>query len=127
VFIDVTPAGTNTAAQVSSKSGWTFDQSRNFVDSTAFQDTSLSATPGLQNATGTITGFMDFSDNNIYNVLAASAERRMYIYPDYVNNATTYIAGKFFFSGKFAGSTTTNVSAELDFNAGSSGAGWIHP
>ncbi len=127
IFIDTSSGGSSAAIQISSKNGWTFDNSRDFVDTTAFQDTTKSAAPGLANATGTISGFNDFGDTTIYNIIGASTERRLYIYPDFINNSTTYVAGKAFFSGKAAGTTTSIVSFDLDFQSGSSGINWVHP
>lgn len=126
-MIDTSSNGSGEARAISSKNGWTFDSSRDFVDTTAFQDTTKSAAPGLANATGTISGFMDFADNAIYNIIGSSVERKLYIYPDFTNNSSLYIAGKAFFSGKASGTTTSIVSFDLDFNAGSSGIGWVHP
>lgn len=128
IMIDTSAVGTLVpSASSAAKNTWSFDQSVDFVDVTAFGDTAKNSVPGLPNATGSLQGNWDSADNNIYNLIGSTVERRCYIYPDLTNNATSYIAGKMFFSVKSGASTTTAVSFDLDFTAGPSGAGWIHP
>lgn len=127
VMIDTSSNGTTACVDITSKAKWSFDQSVDFVDVTAFRDTSKAAVAGLPNATGSIDGFWDSADTAIYNIIGATSERKMYIYPDVTNNATSYIAGKFFFSVKAQGGTAEAVGQTIDFQAGASGAGWIHP
>lgn len=127
IMIDSSTSGTLQATAVSAKNAWGFDQTTAFVDVTAFGDTSLNSVAGLPSASGTVSGNWDSADNTIYNLIGSTVERRLYIYPDLTNNATSYIAGKCFFSVKAGGSETTAVSFDLTFQAGPSGAGWVHP
>jgi hypothetical protein len=114
-------AGTANLALVTSKNSWSFDQSRDFVDVTAFLMTSKANVPGLPSASGDVTGFLDFSDTLMKNVYGATTERAIMIFPDFTNEIGTIIYGKAFFSAKTAGSTTAADTLELHFEAGPSG------
>jgi hypothetical protein len=114
-------AGTANLALITSKNTWAFDQSRAFVDVTAFLATSLSNVPGLPAASGDINGFLDFSDTLIKNVYGATTERAIMIFPDFNNEIGTIIYGKAFFSAKSGGSTTSADTLDLHFEAGPSG------
>ncbi len=127
VMIDTSSGGTSAAVDITSKSKWSFDQSTAFVEVTAFRDSSKAFVAGLPDAVGTVDGYWDSADTAIYNVIGSTVERRMYIYPDVTDNATSYIAGKFFFSTKSQGGIAEAVGFTLNFQAGPSGAGWIHP
>lgn len=122
-----TAAGTANLTAISSKNTWAFDQSRQFVDVTAFLATSLSNVPGLPAASGDINGFLDFADTTIYNIIGATSERAIMIFPDWNNELTTFIWGKAFFSAKSGGSTTTADTFDLHFEAGPTGMTWTHP
>ena len=114
-------AGTANLALVTQKNSWSFDQSRDFVDVTAFLATSKASVPGLAGASGDITGFLDFADTNIKNLYAGTTERAIMIFPDFTNEIGTIIYGKAFFSAKSGGSTTSADTLELHFEAGPSG------
>lgn len=132
IFMDVTAPGTlavTTAAltKITSKGVWSFDQSRDFVDVTAFQDTSKSVVAGLAGSSGAFSGELDFADTGSQNWSVAclsSTERGFIIIPDVVNNAGLYISGKAFFSAKAGGSVTTAVTQEITFEAGPTGLSW---
>lgn len=127
LMIDTTSGGDTNAVTVTGMASWTFDQSRDFFDTTSCGDTSKNGVPGFPNANGTITGPWDSSDNNRYTILGATSERTMKLYPDVTNNPTTYIYGKAFFSGTFSGGVTDAVKADLTFTAGPTGLQWAHP
>lgn len=114
-------AGTANLALITSKNSWSFDQSRDFVDVTAFLATSKSQVAGLPGASGDIQGFYDFSDTNMKNVFTSSTERAIMIFPDFTNEIGTIIYGKALFSAKTGGSTTSADTLDLHFEAGPSG------
>jgi hypothetical protein len=120
-------AGTANLTILTGKNSWSFDQSRDFVDVTSFLDTSKTQVAGLPGASGSLSGNFDFATTGIYNVIGATSERAVMIWPDWTNEATTFIWGKAFFSAKTGGSTTTADSFDLDFQAGPSGMTWTHP
>lgn len=113
--------GTATLVLISSKNAWTFDQTRDLVDVTSFGDTSKTSVAGLQGASGTITGFMDFADSTIFNALSSTLERGLIIIPDAANNPTRLISGKAFVSATLGGSETGAVTMDLKFDAGPTG------
>lgn len=111
---------------VTSKNKWSLDQSVDTFETTAFEDLSRSYVVGLPNAQGTIEGFWDSADNNVYNVIGSSVARALYIYPDVSNNATTYFFTTAFFSAKEGGDTKGAVEFSLNFAAATPGK-WVHP
>ncbi len=126
-MIDDSVAGTSPCRGVSSKASWTWDGSRDTFDTTSMGDTGKTSVLGFANNTGTIDGSWDSADNNFYNIIGSSVERNLTIYPDYTNNATTYLTGKANFSGSMAGGVGDAVKASLTFSAGPTGLTWAHP
>lgn len=120
-------AGTANLTVLSSATAWTFDQSRDFVDTTVFLATSKSAVAGLSNAIGDITGLFDFAVTGVYNLIGATSERAFMLWPDWTNEAGTFIWGKAFYSAKSGGGVTAADSFDLHFQAGPSGLTWTHP
>lgn len=121
-------AGTSGLALISSKNNWSFDQSRDFVDSTVFLATSKSSLPGLKNASGDIGGLFQFTEQTAINRLVdATSERAIMIFPDFTNEIASIIYGKAFFSLKSSGSTTSAVGLDLHFEAGESGMQYNSP
>lgn len=132
IFLDTSTAGTFTAGtvnleQITGKNTWTFDQSVDFVDTTSFGATSKTQVAGLPGASGDISGNWDAVGTLVYNLINATAERAIMIFPDYTNNKTSYISGKAFFSVKSGGGITEAVSLDLHFEAGPTGMTWTHP
>jgi hypothetical protein len=134
VYIDVTSAGTqavgtSTLTQIDGENAWTFDQSRDFVDTTSFGDSSKTSVAGLSDATGDITGIFNTvgSGTLVPNIFNSSAERGMMVFPDFTNNPGWYFSGKANFSNKSAGGVTSAVTLDLHFEAGPSGITWTGP
>src|SRR5689334_1312302 len=80
-------AGTANLTAIGGKNSWSFDQSRDFVDVTSFLDTSKSSVAGLPSASGSIAGSMQFSDSSIFNIIGATSERAIMIWPDWTNES----------------------------------------
>lgn len=127
VMIDASSAGGTNATTQTSVASWTFDMSRDFADTTCMGDQTKSGVPLLANATGSFEGPWDSADSNRYNILGATVQRELKIYPDIVNNATTYVYGRAFFSGSFSGGVTDAVKGNFTFTAGGYGLYWAHP
>jgi hypothetical protein len=64
------PGGTVVAA----KTGWTFSNSRDFFDGSAFADTNKRWFPGLRDAQGTYEGIFDNSGDLLFNAAALGAQ-----------------------------------------------------
>lgn len=126
VKVDITSGATGAATTISSKNKWTLDQKVDTFEVTAFEDTNKSYVVGLPDAQGSIEGFWDSADNNIYNLIGASVARALYIYPDVTNNVGTYFFTTAFFSPKMDGDVKTAVNFSLTFVAATE-AKWVHP
>ena len=134
IYVDATTAGTqavgtSTLTLIEGKREWSFDQSVDFVDTTDFGASSKSQVAGLSGSSGDIGGNWDSAGSGtlLYNVINATAERGLMIFPDFTNNLTTYISGKAFFSVKSGGSIDSAVSFDLHFEGGPTGLSWTHP
>lgn len=134
IYIDVTAAGTSavgtsTLQQIDGTNSWSFDQSRDYVDTTSFGDSSKTNVAGLTNASGDISGIFNTIGNGtlVPNLFTASVERGIMIFPDITNNAGWYASGKAFFSPKSAGGISTAVTLDLHFEAGPTGIVWTGP
>jgi hypothetical protein len=125
-MIDTSSAGNGQAVIITSKNKWTLDQSIDTIEVTAFEDLSKSYVAGLPNAQGTVEGFWDSADNNVYNLIGSSVARKMYLYPDASNNIASYFFCTAFFSAKADGDVKQAVNFSLSFSAATPGQ-WVHP
>ncbi len=129
IWIDTSAAGTFAASGtanlslIASKNKWTFDASRDFVEVTSFGDTSKNYVAGLANAAGDISGFWVDSGTGtlISTATGSSTERALIIIPDVVNDQTSWIAGKAFFSKSLEGGVAEAVAFNIHYQAGPSG------
>ncbi len=126
ILVDTSSGGAGSAVQVTSKNKWTLDQKVDTFEVTAFEDSNKGYVVGLPDAQGTMEGFWDSGDNNVYNVIGSSVARKVYIYPDVVNNVGTYFFTTAFFSVKQDGATSSAVNFSLTFSAAGFAA-WVHP
>lgn len=124
--IDDTAGATNVPATITSKTKWTLDQTMETFEVTAFEDTGRTYVAGLPDGKGTLEGFWDSGDNNIYNLIGSSVGRSLYLYPDVVNNAGTYFFCTAFFSVKSGGEIKNAVDFSLNFVAATP-VQWVHP
>lgn len=121
--------GTSTLTQMYGQNSWNTDTSRDFVDTTSFLDSSKSSVPGLANASCDVAGINNFAGSGslLKNMVGATLERGFMLFPDLTNYSGWYFSGKAFASQKNAGSTTTAVTLDLHFEAGSTGLTWTNP
>jgi hypothetical protein len=132
IWIDTSSAGTMASSGTADlqllegKNTWDLDQSVDFVDTTSFGDSTKTSVSGLPNASGNINGVFNLGGAGtlVSNLIGHSSERAIRIYPDFTNHPTTVLAGKAFFSTKMAGSVTSAVTLDLQFQAGPSGLTW---
>ena len=128
IYIDDTSGGsaavgTATLTLLTSQNEWSFNATRNSTDTTCFGDPSMNSVKGLPAAKGDFKGFIDFdaSSNTVKNVLNASGERGLMIFPDYTNHPTWYVSGKAYFDGQFGGTQAGAVTMDITFDAGPTG------
>lgn len=134
VYLDVSAAGTSavgtsTLTSISGENAWTFDQTRDFVDTTSFGDSSKTSVAGLSDASGDISGIWNTigAGTMVPNIFGSSVERGIMVFPDLTNNPGWFFSGKANFSPKSAGGVTTAVTLDLHFEAGPSGITWTGP
>lgn len=66
---------------VSAKTEWTFANTRDFFDGSAFSDTNKRWFPGLRDAQGTYAGLLDVSGDLLFSAAALGAQL-LYLYAD---------------------------------------------
>ena len=69
------------ASTVATLSAWTIDQSSDKAEVTGFGDTNKQYMQGLPDCVGTISGFWDDTDDNLYDASRAVGPVNMYLYP----------------------------------------------
>jgi hypothetical protein len=135
IWIDCSTAGTMSSSgtanlnRIEGKNTWTADNSRDFVDTTSFGDSSKTNVAGLPNASIDISGNWDFAGSGslIKNFTGAVLERAVIIFPDYVTYPTWFLSGKGFGSQKSGGGVSSAVTLDLHIEAGPSGLTWTTP
>src|SRR4051812_43501351 len=105
IMVDTSTAGNGSAVAITSQNKWALDQSVAFIDVTAHEDSNISYVSGFADAKGTISGFWDSGDNNVYNIIGSTVARKLYLYPDVTNNVGTYFFCTAFFSVNAGGGT----------------------
>lgn len=134
IFVDVSTAGTmavgtSTLTQIYGQNTWTADNSRDFVDTTSFGDTSKTNVAGLPSAACDISGIWNFTGSGslIKNAVGSTTERGFMLFPDITNYSAWYLSGKAFFSQKAGGSVSGAVTQDLHVEAGPTGLTWTNP
>jgi len=131
IFADLTTAGTmavgtSTLTRIEGKNSWTSDNSRDFVDTTSFGDSSKTNVAGLPSASVDVSGNWNFIGEGtlIKNLVGSTTERGFMLFPDITNYPGQYLSGKAFASQKSGGGVTSAVTLDLHFEAGSTGLTW---
>ena len=103
---------------VAAKTQWTFSNSRNFFDGSAFGDTNLRWFTGLRDAQGTWTGLLDLSGDLLVNAATLGAQL-IYLYAD-TNTGTSSIG--LYEVAHGSGFLDATVDVNLNAMASASGA-----
>lgn len=134
IFADLSTAGTmavgtSTLTRIEGKNTWTSDNTRDFVPTTSFGDTSKTQVAGLPNAIVDVNGNWDFAGSGslIKNFVGGQSERGFMLFPDITNYAGWYLSGKVFGSQKTGGGVGTAVTLDLHIEAGPTGLTWTNP
>lgn len=90
IYLDTSAAANGSAKPITLMNTWSLDQATDRFEVTAFGDSTKSYVQGVPDASGSFAGYWDAEDTAIYNVIGSSTGRKMYLYPDRLNNATTY-------------------------------------
>lgn len=74
-------AGGAVPSTVATLSSWTMDMSADKAEVTGFGDTNKQYMQGLPDMVGTISGFWDDTDDNLYDASRSTGPVSMYLYP----------------------------------------------
>jgi hypothetical protein len=80
-------SGTGAAATTVGLSGWTLDMATDKSEVTAFGDANKTYVQGLKDVKGTLTGFFDDTNTNIFTGADSADGVKLYLYPS--SNAPT--------------------------------------
>jgi hypothetical protein len=119
IYIDTSSAANGSAVPISLRNNWSLDQSADRFETTAFGDTNKSYVAGMPDVQGSFAGMWDADDSNQYNLIGSSTARKMYLYPDRLNNAATYFFTTAFFDLSFEAPVDGLVSVSGNFGAAS--------
>lgn len=121
IYLDTSSAGTGSATPVSLMNKWSLDQATDQMDVTAFGAATKSYVTGIPDTKGSFGGFWDADDSSIYNVIGSSVARKLYLYPDRANNASTYFYTNAFVDLSFEASTDGVVAINGNFVGAAAG------
>lgn len=134
IYLDVSvggtaAVGTATLVRIEGKNTWTSDNTRDFVPTTSFGDTTKTNVAGLPNSICDVNGSWDFAGSGslIKNFVGATLERGFMLFPDITNYAGWYLSGKGFGSQKSGGGVAAAVTLDLHIEGGPTGLSWTNP
>lgn len=88
----ISTSGSGTAATVIGLDKWSLNMPTDKIEVTAFGDTNKVFVQGLPDLDGTISGFFDDTDDNMYDASRSTSAVKMYLYPS-ADVATKYFYG----------------------------------
>ena len=115
VYISTSAAG---AASPVTQAAWSCNFSTEKIDVTSFRDANLVKVTGLPDVAGEFSGFWEDAETTLFAASRSNDGVRMYLYPDIVNTANSYIYGPAWvdFSIKTAVSGAVEVSGTFAAN-----------
>jgi hypothetical protein len=115
VYISTTAAS---AASPVTQAAWSCNFSTEKIDVTSFRDVNLVKVAGLPDVAGEFSGFWEDAETTLFTASRSNDGVRMYLYPDIVNTANSYIYGPAWvdFSIKTAVSGAVEVSGTFAAN-----------
>jgi hypothetical protein len=117
LYINLTSGGT--AEPVAFLNSWTFNQTSERFDVTAFGDSNKTYVAGLPDASGDFAGFWDDATTQTYLAALEGVARKVYLYPDISNAPGVYWWGTAFFDFSAAGSTGGAITMNGTWSAAS--------
>lgn len=103
LYVDI--AGGGTPSPVLNLNKWTFDRTTAKVDVTAMGDTNINYVSGLPDAKGTVAGFLDDVNQQLYTAASDGVARGFYLYAK-APGLTPYWYGTALFDQSASGGTT---------------------
>ncbi len=126
IMLDTSSAANGSAVVISNKNAYSVDGSVDQIDTTSYGESTKTSVAGLPNNAGDFAGFWDVADTAFYNVWGSSLARKLYLYPDFTNNATHYYFTTAFVSLKMESSVAGAVQFSGTWTGATAGA-WVHP
>jgi hypothetical protein len=118
LYVGLGSAGT--AEPIAYLNSWSIDFTVNFINVTAFGDTSMTYVSGLPDTKGAFGGFYDTATAQLYTAATDGVARKMYLYPD---NGST---GQYWFgTGLFDFSISSGVDDAVSVSGNWSAASVI--
>lgn len=72
---------------------WSLNGTQDTIDVTSFRDANKRYVVGLPDTQGEFSGFWDDGETTMYSASRSSDGCKLYLYPDIVNNASSYFYG----------------------------------
>lgn len=105
-----------TGVKVTSKTEWTLNLNRDYVDATVFGDTNKTYLVGLKDIQGTFAGLLDLSGDFMVNS-ASSDSVDIYLYGDDTTNALLVASGPGYIDAAITASNTDAIKTTGNFRA----------
>lgn len=102
--------------KVASKTDWTLQRNRDYVDATTFGDTNKTYLAGLPNVQGTFAGMLDLSGDLLLNA-ATSDATQIYLYADDSASSVLVANGPGFIDGNVNASVNDAIRYTGEFRA----------
>lgn len=102
--------------KVATKTEWTLQRNRDYVDATTFGDTNRTYLAGLPNVQGTFAGLLDVSGDLLLNA-ATSDATQIYLYADDTGPDILIANGPGFIDGSVTASVTDAMRYTGEFRA----------
>ena len=102
--------------KVATKTEWTLQRNRDYVDATTFGDTNRTYLAGLPNVQGTFAGILDVSGDLLLNA-ATSDATQIYLYADDGASPILIANGPGFIDGSVTASVTDAIRYTGEFRA----------
>ncbi len=87
----ISTSGSGDATTILGLSQWTLSRAAAKIDVTEFGDANMEKVQDLADVTGTLSGFWDDTDDNLYDAAASSDGCKVYLYP------SDLVTGKYFY------------------------------
>ena len=101
----VSTSGSGSAVAVS-LTQWTLNMATDQVEVTSFGDANKTYVQGLKDLQGALSGFLELTDQTLFQGADSTDGVKMYLYPNFTNHPNKYWYG------------TANLSASIDVGSG---------
>jgi hypothetical protein len=105
-----------TGIRVATKTEWTLQRDRDYVDATVFGDTNKTYLAGLPNVQGTFSGFLDTSGDLMLSAATSDAQE-LYLYADETTTGNWVAHGPAFIDANVTAQNTDGARITGNFRA----------